>query len=490
MTDNKQALTHYIRLRGDAETKEAYSFVDALKRRALEKDWRIAGMNPKDRVAHRRAINTIVRKSKKYDGERAKLSKDDLMLLLRNKRPSDVLDCVYPQRAAPGTWLRYDERSANQDGKSSEIDLKSFSFLDSPEMCLDGLAQIAEYEARKTSVSLNFKDKYCLDVVPYMLLTEFWGDMLPIFKGGEMDVPMQKVLAAIGIEEDLKVGFNGIEDFDDVWAFPLTRRRKTGDSRSRNIYFDVPSRDHASDRFCSALDEWLTRPEIRLQLTQSGRGNIKELLGELLENAERHSDGVRRDGSWTVAGFLAKREVEGQQRFIAHIGIVSLGDTFAKSLERATDQQRENLDGYTSKMKSLGASQSDATLMTLAAMQDGVTCIPEADKDGRGGYGLMQMLHLTNVLGATSNLNLRPEITIISGTSCIQLKNPYYNCDTVAGDNAARVQWCNKDNSAMVLPDESNVFDLKKGLPGTAISIRFTLDPQYLQKIMDEMQDD
>lgn len=490
MSDSKSSPPQYVRLRGNAEADEAYSFLDSQKRRALEKDWHIAGMEPKYRAAHKRAINTIVRRPKKYDIERAKLTKDDLVLLLRDQRPSEVLDHVYPLRRIPGTWLKFDKRSAEESGRPSEIELRSFSFLDSPESSLNGLARIAEHESNKTAVRINFKDTYCLDVVPYMLLTEFWNDMLPIFKGGEMNVPMQKVLAAIGIEEDLKVGFRGIEDFDDVWAFPLTRRRKKGDSRSRSIYFDVPSRDHASDRFCDALDEWLSRPEIKLELTQSGRGHIKELLGELLENAERHSDGSRRDGAWTVAGFLEKREVEGDPRFIAHIGIVSLGDTFAKSLERATDVQQARLNDYVAEMKALMAPQSSDTLMTLAALQDGVTCVPEADEEGRGGYGLMQMLQLTNVLGATDNASLTPEITIISGASCIQLKRPYFNCDSVGGSDTARVQWCNPENSAMSIPDINHVFDLKTGLPGTAISIRFILDPQYFEKIMDGISDD
>ena len=127
--------------------------------------------------------------------------------------------------------------------------------------------------------------------------------------------------------------------------------------------------------------------------------------------------------------------------------------------------------------------------MTLAALQDGVTCVPEADRDGRGGFGLMQMLDLTNRLGATDDKDQRPEITIISGPSCIQLKNPYFQC-TSAGRESARVQWCNSDNSAKMVPDESHVYDLKNGLPGTSISIRFTLDPQYLRRTMEHMKDE
>ena len=141
-------------------------------------------------------------------------------------------------------------------------------------------------------------------------------------------------------------------------------------------------------------------------------------------------------------------------------------------------------------MNRLGAPQSTETLMTLAALQDGVTCVPEADQDGRGGYGLMQMLTLTNTLGATDDENQRPEITIISGLSCIQLKSPYFNCKQSREHDNARVQWCNSKNSSKMVPDESHVYDLKIGLPGTSISIRFALDPQYLRRIMEGMRDD
>lgn len=478
-----------MQLRGTAESEEAYRYVDAERRKKIAKDWRINGLSPKKRAGQRRAIKAIVRKPRKYDEARARLTTDDLMLLLRDKRPSKLLDHVYPTRNDEGHWLKFVDRDLPASGDVIEIDLEKFSFLDNPQGCLNGLSEIAMHEASSYSVKINFKDEYCLDVVPYMLLTEFWREMLPIFRGGEMDLPVQKVLASIGIAEDLNVGLRGLSDYDDVWAFPLTRRRRKGGSGSRNIYFDVPSRDHASDRFCDAIDEWLSRGEIRLGLTQNGRGHIKHLLGELLENAERHSDGLRRDGSWTVAGFLARRRYDDADVLIAHIGIVSLGDTFAESLNRASDDQKDRLRGFLSDMKRVKAPQSEATLKTLAALQDGVTCVPEADKANRGGYGLMQMLELTNVLGATENSSLHPEITIVSGNSCIQLRNPYFNCKRVAGEDAARVQWCNENNSAKIAPEKNHVFDLDGGLPGTVISIRFTLDPQYLQSIMKDLEE-
>ena len=44
-----------------------------------------------------------------------------------------------------------------------------------------------------------------------------------------------------------------------------------------------------------------------------------------------------------------------------------------------------------------------------------------------------------------------------------------------------RVQWFNEKNSATIPPDPEYVFDLDAKLPGTAISIGFSLDPEVLR---------
>lgn len=345
------------------------------------------------------------------------------------------------------------------------------------------LKLIAEAEARSLGARINFKDEYCLDVTPFMILVECWKEMIPVFEGGEMNLPMQKVLAAIGIQHALGVGFKGVSNFNDVWAFPLSRRRKAGGTGSNSPYVDVPSRDYATSRFVTAIDEWLGRPEIELELTEQGREKLMNLLGEVLENAERHSDGYRRDGSWSVSGFLAKRDNgEGGPVYRASIGILSIGDTFSESLERAHPDQLEEISGYISAMRAAGAPQSDDTLRTLAALQDGVTCVLEAELADRGGFGLMDILDFVSELGQTSEAKHAPQVTIISGSSCIQLKGPYNRGATSGNEaNAPRVQWFNPANSAGMRPDPDYVFDLDAKLPGTAISIGFSLDPDVLK---------
>ncbi|UWR78859.1 hypothetical protein K4K97_09450 [Phaeobacter inhibens] len=391
-----------------------------------------------------------------------------------------MLDQLYPLRTRPGHWKKLKSRKYSKLEETQTIDLRDFSFLDAPQSTLEGLIEIAQAEAISADAKINFHDEFCKDVSPFMLLVECWDEMLPIFEGGKMNVPMQKVLAAIGVEYALGVRFVGIQDFNDVWAFPLNRRRSRGETRSRQQYIDVQTREEATDRFCDAMNEWLARPEINLKLSGKGIGWIKQLLGELLENAERHADGARRDGSWSISGFLAKREVDGDSIFVVQLGITSLGDTFSESLQRATDEQKQMISEYLARMKMLGASQSEETLTTLAALQDGVTCVAEADEDGRGGTGLMEMLHLVDTLGYTQKSQFQPQVTIISGSACINLKEPYFVGEVMQHGSKTRVQWCNSDNSAKRPPDSAYVYDLNGGLPGTAISIRFTLDPDYL----------
>lgn len=477
MSRVRKALDFASRKRISAGAKEfARRDSDKAKRKKLNKIWHLNSVNKKARAGVKRAIGNVVRKDKKYLASGISLSSGEMLLLLRERRSSNLLDHFYPERQKNGGWTKLSEREYSDGISPVKIELEEFSFLDRPRKTLNGLAEIAKAEASVPLAKLDFLDKYCLDVAPYMLLVDCWDDMLPIFEGGKMDLPMQKVLAAIGIENALGVSFQGVGDFNDVWAFPISRRRSSGETQSAHKHIDAQTREGTCDTFCAAMDEWLGRPEFDLELTTKGAGWIKSILGELLENAERHADGVRRDGAWSVSGFLAKRD----DQFIVQIGIISLGDTFAKSMERAGDAQKKDIADYIAAMQKANAPQSIETLTTLAALQDGVTCDPEADNAGRGGTGLMEMLSLINILGGTVNSNQKLKVTIISGSACIQLHEPYVNGEVKAGENAARVQWCNLENSAKVVPESAHVYDLDSSLPGTSISIRFNLDAEYL----------
>ncbi len=383
-----------------------------------------------------------------------------------------------PNRTHQKGWLAFRDRDPRHEKR---IELRNFSFLDDPQATIDGMQQIAIAEATSPEAYIDFKDKYCLDVSPFMLLMEFWGQMLPIFEGGDMDFPMQKVLAAIGIPQAMGITVRGVTELTDVWAFPLARRRGAGSTTSRSPLTDAQSREGASDEFCDALDEWLS--EMDMSLTETGIGWIKNILGELLENAERHGDGGRKDGAWSISGCMVRRKDNetGEHLLRVYIGIVNLGDTFSQTLDRALPRVQERLDRYVSHMRQMGAKQSPETLRTLAALQDGVTCDPEADTNDRGGYGLQEMLDLVSMLGHSATETLRPRITIVSGKACIQLREPYIRGQRINGSDTERLLWCNPSNSRDEPPDDQYVYDLDATIPGTTISIGFVLDRDYYE---------
>ena len=459
-------------------------------RKKNRKNWHLKNMTPRYRAGFNRAISHISRREKSYTKKSKRvLTRRENLLLLRRSKPSKLLDSLYPDRKKAGVWKKLQNRKLSYP--DTDIDLNDFSFLSEPQATIDSLVDIAKAEAKAPGMKINFGDMYCLDVCPFMLLVECWAEMIPIFEGGDMDFPMQKVLAAVGITEAMNITPQGVSEYSNVWAFPLQRRLGLGASESKNRYMDRQPVELTTDRFCDALNSWLAQAKTKnntgtLKLNEDGVGWIKALLGELLENAERHSDGDRRDGSWAISGFMARREENDEFVYRIQVGIVSIGDTFSESLKRATFKQKDRIEAYLSDMKKLGAKQSNSTLRTLAALQDGVTCVQEADEDGRGGYGLMEMLALSNLLGATAVQEKLPKITIISGASCIMLNDPYTAGHITDGTtDGPRYQWCNSENTAKSLPDDANVFDLQTGLPGTVISIGLTLDTDYLKEVFD-----
>lgn len=433
--------------------------------------------HPLSKYGVRRWIRSLSRSGNIYGSVRL-LDRDEISLLHRSMRSSKLLDYWYPQRRK-GLWSKLKNRRF--DASIPHLKVKDLSLHSNPRGFFRNMRELAKFESSIAICRIDFEDEICRDLAAFMVLSEFWDEMLPVFIGGKMNPHLQKVLTAVDLHFELKISLNGVEDLDDVWAFPIYRRRSRGATKTENRYWDIPTRDSAGDKFCDALELWLN--ELGYGLSEYGRSAFYRVIGELLENAERHSDGERRDGSWSISGFMARQQEDENSDpvFRVNIGIVSIGDTFYESHARASDVQKENVATYLANMRLSGASQSEETLVTLACLQDGVTCVPEADDDDRGGYGLMEMVELICRLAGLTN-DHPPEITIVSGDSCVQMRHPYHEGVRIGGADRARRQWFNVQNSAKHPPDSGWVFDLPEGLPGTVVSISFVLDPEHLDR--------
>jgi hypothetical protein len=414
------------------------------------------------------------------------------MLLATKYRTSPILDGLVPKRK--DRWVAPIRRTSSSPEPS--LSLEGFSFLDYPNETLKALRELGRIEGEALSARLHFDDNFCLDAGAYLVLAEIWPAMAKIFGGGRMKRPVQKVLDAIGVGHHNRMQFPAIHNdpeflingrHADVWAFPLQRRRPALSSQSEGVHLEPQTREKASDRFCEAVNDWLGVPEIDRELTTNGKGWIAGIIGELLCNAERHSQAGSDDGDWSVAGFMVKRsdgEEGGEEVYRCFLAFLSVGRSFAESLGDAAADVSAILNDYIS--THWQSAQSPETLATVFALQDMVTCDPEARRSETGGTGLMEVLDMVGMLGGTKHPGREPKVTIVSGRSCIMLREPYMRGVRRTGPRDPRVQWCNAENDRSLPPDSNVVFDLEEHFAGTLVSVAFTLDPDYLARESEE----
>jgi hypothetical protein len=367
------------------------------------------------------------------------------------------------------------------------VDIPRLSFLDDPVGAFECIRQLTEVETHALSVRVNFTFQYVEDIGPFLLLSELWPYFAPVFTGGgTMHPPVQKVIAAVGLQRSLSMHFPGLADLKDVWAMPVQKRRPSGRSRSADRYLQPQSSEMAADLLCREIDRWFLKSESGVELNAAGRQHLGQVVTEILDNAERHSSYKNKDGSWTTAAFMAKRDVDGSDCFVCHIAFLSLGDTIAESLmATAPDSLRRQLHEFADDYAASGAAQSRETLLTLAAIQDGVTRDAEAFARKSGGYGFMDFVDSVNVLGLSKHTERAVRMVIISGNSCITLKAPYVRGFSLA-DGSHRRLYFNSDNNPAHPPDDRFVKDLPFRLPGTVISAAFTLDPDLYRTIFND----
>lgn len=438
----------------------------------------------KQAAARRRYANDRARKIlRSVRGQRShELPKE---VLIARRRESPILRAIYPQRDTE--WVPILRRPVLEQPPA--ITLKNFSFLDDPNGTISALKEIAGLEASVVQAYLHFEDEYCLDAGSYLVLAEIFPQMAQVFHGGRMTVPIQKVLSATGVGRHSKMKLRGaeremMEEYWDptVWAFPLQRRRAARSSRSASVHLDPQTREEASDRFCDAVDKWLGVDDIGMELTASGRGWIGGIIGELLCNAERHSQADSDDGDWAATGFMVRRD--GQ--LLCNMAFLSVGRSFAESLEDAAPEIREFIDKYTKRHWACGLSAE--ALTTVVALQDTITCDPEARQSGSGGTGLQDVLEFVAALAGPKASEVSTRVVIVSGKSCIRLRYPYL-FGLRAAEGKPRILWCNGLNSSKAPPEHGIVTMLQDHFAGTLVSVAFTLDPDYLTKHTESKSD-
>lgn len=406
-----------------------------------------------------------------------------LMILLRNfdvrreriawpRRDSLVLDSLYPDRQK--RWRSGEKREAQ-----AAVSLSKFSFLDNPIGSLALIRDLAICEAQAKKFRVNFDDAACLDITPYMILGLIRDQMLPIISGGRIQPGIQSVLEAVGLSKMFKIKAKKNNDDVILLPFPLQQRRATGTSLADDQSSSVTTEEQVATHFAKTVDEWLSMCDPPQQLNPHGNARLTTIVGEVLDNAKRHSDQSTWDSSWAIAGFLEAREREdGSVTLACHIGIVNFGLSIFDSLQHAPEDVRQKVANYAAAHRSLFEKRAfdEKALWTACALQDGVSRIPVSSEGAPGGFGLMTLVEMMNALNQSSNPAGKPALTIISGSSCVMVRDDHV-CFT-EGAGGHRILAFNAANRLEEPPDQEYVFALPFRFPGTAVAMRFFLDDE------------
>jgi hypothetical protein len=425
----------------------------------------------RERETHGEAhANSIARKLQlmRRTNRRIPFSQD---VLLARHRECPFLDALVANRKT--RWLKIKNRR-----RGVTIACKNFSFIDNPLPTFEALSLIAEAECEAVNFRVDFLDTFVQDIGPYLVLGMMRERMAPVVAGGKVHKRVIKVLEAVRLREFLKMGSFGKVSMRDVWPFPLTQRRRSGTSTSKQIALQPTTTELTADQIVEKVNYWLRELEPAQELTEHGASKIKGMVGEILNNAERHSR-VGGDGEWITAGFMARRDIgthDPKFVHICHLCFFNPGRPISETIRDAPAEIKAQIERYIA--KHTGCGVCDDTLATVFALQDGISRVLQGDGNPSGGTGLMDVVEFANEVGISELEEKDPKVVIISGSSLIRFDAPYRR-GLSSDSDGRRLQWFNAENDVMEPPDPSHVMDLPIQFPGTLISVRVVLDGSF-----------
>lgn len=228
------------------------------------------------------------------------------------------------------------------------------------------------------------------------------------------------------------------------------------------------------------------------QLNDSSAASLASFVGEVLDNAERHSG----DPHWWIAAYSAAPSgTEGQRFGLCQITLFNLGRTVADSMKTCPEGEvRAAVEGLVAKCthspNQWGAQLSRDSVWTLAALQEGISS--QLEDEGTGMTHLIQffqILAMGKVRGEYKRGDDRAlppremRLAIISGATRILIDGRYYPTRKLQmGRKRATIAF-NPRNELSRPPDPACVRDLNVCFPGTLITIRFRFDQANLEKL-------
>lgn len=366
---------------------------------------------------------------------------------------------------------------------------KVFSFLDAPEATAEFLEKLMTTTATPSVKHVSVQAKECtkigLDALVAMSEIVMRAERrrketnkLTASGTWPDDLQMQIMFKASGIPHHLGLSEAVLTPEQEK----LVHRCELFSGKSvKKRYSLARQRNEATENIRKYFDKCLNT--VGFTLTRHGKVHLDKLVSEVIGNAEEHG------GPWFTIGHWQLGDTgEGRRFGVCHVAIFNFGNSIYESFSTPdasptiVSELRSLSDLHTNKgfFDLLRGTWDEETLWTLYALQERVSRFSGLPGNETRGNGTRDIVEFFSKLGNPGTM------CIVSGHAYILFDGTYGFVDMPVADEVLKVITFNKSGTLNEPPDKDFVRHLPNGFPGTMISIRLTLDEEYLTALAGE----
>lgn len=273
---------------------------------------------------------------------------------------------------------------------------------------------------------------------------------------------IKKILFSIGAFSNIR-GF--VIDFENILPFPIIIGNNKDPKNPSKRELDITK---TVDYVLNSL------LQLNKTLTATAETNFYKVIGEVLQNADEHSDLSRR---YSIGYFENSKN---GNYGIFNLAILNFGNTIYETFKNPScenkyvlNQMKDLSSEFTKKGFFKSAEFEEETLWTLYSLQDGVTRIEDWD---RGNGSIRFIENFFKLKGECSDDISK--MVISSGHTRVIFNGEYDTVEKVRGTNNKpyKMMTFNESGNIEDKPDPKYVTFENNYFPGTLISARIRMD--------------
>jgi len=280
---------------------------------------------------------------------------------------------------------------------------------------------------------------------------------------------VKRTLYSIGVFRNLK----GIRiKYPGVIEFPL----RIGDNRDPN---KTKLKEIHETQIVDYILSCLEKTNRTLSIT--AQTQLSRVIGEVIANAEEHSDTRYR----YAIGYFLQNDESTEQIGDFNLCIFNFGRTIYESFKfnckngDVLDKMKSLSDEFTKRKLFKPAKYEEETLWTLYALQDGVTRFDNWNR----GHGSIKFIESFFNLRGEQNQDNPSKLVIISGNTRIVFDGSYGITEKVnSRGNKFQVMTFNNSGDITEPPDEKFVTFADNFFPGTIISAKIYINKESIRE--------